>query len=152
MPDDLPDCELPPTVSQRDRRRAARAGIHLPSRAWPAIVHALIAAGRAEQASTPAAPARMAAPPPLLIAARPLAAGRQRRSAPGRKASTKKTADPEPARPAPGSPGRPETHHPEPSSCRAAPGAMGERMPGPRHIGDILAGLLPRLSREWGVS
>lgn len=80
---------------------------------------------------------------------RPRAASRQRR--PSRPAAARKaTADPEP-RP-PGDPlGRTENqHHADPSSRAAS--ANGGTMPGPRHIGGILADLLPRLSREWGVS
>lgn len=87
--------------------------------------------------------------PPKPKGAKPRAPRRPRRAS--RPAAARKaTADPEP-RP-PGDPlGRTENqHHADPSSRAAS--ANGGTMPGPRHIGDILADLLPRLSREWGVS
>jgi len=159
MPDDVR--HLPPIVAPEVRRRARRLGVSLPERAWPAAVRALIAIAMHERAATrpssrPVAPSRgrVAPRPP----AKPSRAPRRRRSA-TRAAKAAATADPEPAGRWPAEPGQQQTDHPTKrpaeetaDSLAGAACVNGRRMPGLRHIGDVIADLLPRLSREWGRS
>jgi hypothetical protein len=79
----------------------------------------------------------------MTVAPKPRASRAPRRQA--RPATVRKvsTGDPDPGRPR-----ATRENHPLETDERAAR-AMGGRMPGLRHIGDILADLLPRIAAGW---